>query len=267
MAKKNLVLYLFTKYDDEISLLNFIKNYTYWPAGETHKLLICFKLIDKKKIPFLVSLLKNINFIKFIDPHKLNDFDFGSYKRVARLYPHYNILFLNSHSYPNTDFWLTKLLKHYKNKTLIATSASYESLFSSLKLKKFYKIFSFLIKKINYKKKFYPFPNPHIRTANFFIKGSDFLMFIKNKKIFNKEDAWQIESGKNSLTNYFIKKSFKIFIVNSDGDKFTLDKCKFSETFNYKKQKKTIISDKHTRKYLKLTNLKKKVFEYNTWGA
>ena len=93
MKKKNLVLYLFTKYDDVTSLLNFIKNYTQRPAGKKHKLLICFKLINKKKLLFLESLLKNINYIKFIDPYKYNDFDFGSYKRVALLYPKYNILF------------------------------------------------------------------------------------------------------------------------------------------------------------------------------
>ena len=266
MKKKNLVLYLFTKYDDVISLLNFIKNYTQRPAGKKHKLLICFKLINKKKLLFLESLLKSINYIKFIDPYKYNDFDFGSYKRVALLYPKYNILFLNSHSYPNTDMWLNKLLKYFEDKTLIATSASYESLYTSLKLKKFYKIFSYLKIKLDYKNKFYPFPNPHIRTANFLIKGSDFLKFIRNKKIVNKEDAWQIESGKNSLTDFFNQKNYKIFIVNSDCDKFTLNNCKFSETFNYRNQKKCIISDKHTRKYIKSANFKKKLFEFNTWG-
>jgi len=213
MKKKNLVLYLFTKYDDDLSLLNFIKNYAQRPAGKKHKLLICFKLIDKKKLLFLESFLKNINYIKFIDPYKYNDFDFGSYKRVALLYPKYNILFLNSHSYPNTDMWLNKLLKYFEDKTLIATSASYESLYTSLKLKKFYKIFSYLKKKLDYKKKFYPFPNPHIRTANFLIKGLDFLKFIRNKKIVNKEDAWQIESGKNNLTNFFKKKNYKILLL------------------------------------------------------
>jgi len=268
--KKNkdiIVCYLFTKFDNLSSLQNFIRNYSIYNSGLNHKLVICFKLIPDYQIKKISSKLRNIRYIPFIDDFPLNDYDFGSYKRVAQKYHSNNILFLNSHSYPNTDFWLSKLLKYYKNKTLIGTSASYESLYSSLKLKKFYKIFSFLIKKIDYKNKFYPFPNPHIRTANFFIKGSDFLTYVKNKKILNKEDAWQIESGKNNLTNYFIKKNFKIFIVNSDGNKFTLDKCKFSETFNYKKQNKTIISDKHTRKYLKLTNFEKKAFEYITWGT
>ena len=52
MKKKNLVVYLFTIYDDHTSFLNFIKNYTQRPAGEKHKLLICFKLINNKKLLF-----------------------------------------------------------------------------------------------------------------------------------------------------------------------------------------------------------------------
>jgi len=236
------------------------------PAGNKHELLICFKLLNEKKILFLEKLLKKIEYTKFVDLCDYNDFDFGSYKRVAKKYPNHNILFLNSHSYPNTNLWLSKLLKYFDNKTIIATSASYESLYSSLNLKKFYKIFSYLKKKLRYKDKFYPFPNPHIRTANFLVKGSNFLKYIKNKKIFNKEDAWALESGKQNLTIFFKKKHFKIYIINSDGNKFNLDNCKFSETFYYGKQKKNIISDKHTRKYIKLTSIQKKFFEKNVWG-
>jgi len=266
MNKNNLVCFLFTNFDNINQLINFTKYYKKYSSGAQHKLLICFKLIDDKRIINLRKYLKNIKYIEFIDPSTVNDYDFGSYKRVAKLYLNYNILFLNSHSYPNTNSWLSKLLKHFNDKTLVATSASYESLYTSIKLKKFYKIFSYLKKKLDYKNKFYPFPNPHIRTANFLIKGSVFLKFIKDKKINNKLDAWKIESGKNNLTNFFKHKNYKVFIINLDGHKFTLNDCKFSETFNYRNQNKCIISDKHTRKYIKLTNSEKKLFEFNTWG-
>ena len=266
MNKKNLVCFLFTKFDNIYQLINFTKYYKKYSSGASHRLLICFKLIDSKRIIYIRKYLKNIKYIEFVDPSTVNDYDFGSYKRVAKLYRNYNILFLNSHSYPNTNSWLGKLLKHFNDKTLIATSASYESLYTSLKLKKFYKFFSHLIKKNFYKKYFYSFPNPHIRTANFLIKGSVFLRFIENKIINNKLDAWKIESGKNNLTNFLKHKNYKIFIINSDGHKFTLNNCKFSETFNYKNQKKCIILDKHTKKYIKSANFKKKLFEFNTWG-
>ena len=267
----NLVCYLFTSFDRTESLIKFIKFYKKYPAGSNHTLLICFKLLDTKRIASLKKLLKKIKYIDFIDPILSNDYDFGSYKRVAKLYPSYKIFFLNSHSYPIKKNWLKKLLFYYKEKTLIGTSASYESFLTSLKFKKIHKFFSYLIKLIRYKKKFKSFPNPHIRTSSFLIKGEDFISFcnssgIKNKKITNKEDAWFIESGLSGLTNYFKKKKYNIFVINSDGLKFTENNWKLSETYNYLKQSKSLISDKHTRKYLKLSNQNRLFASYNCWG-
>ena len=115
-------------------------------------------------------------------------------------------------------------------------------------------------------KNFFAFPNPHIRTANFLIKGSDFYNYIKNKSTINKEKAWLIESGKNNLTNYFKKKKFNIYVVNSDGIKFPEKKWKDSQTYNYSDQNKSIISDKHIRKYHSLDEIEKLKYEINTWG-
>ena len=90
---KILVSYLFTKFDDNNSILNFFKNYSKYKSGVKHKLLVCFKLLDKQKIISLRLLLKNTNYIEFIDPSNVNDYDFGSYKRIAQKYPKYKIFF------------------------------------------------------------------------------------------------------------------------------------------------------------------------------
>ena len=266
MNKKILVCYLFTSFDNKQSFINFLKHYKINTAGANHTLLICFKLLDKQKILFFRNLLKDIRYIEFIDPILFNDFDFGSYKRVSERYRSHTIFFLNSHSYPLKKNWLKKLLYHYKEKTLIGTSASNESLLTSLKFKKIHKIISFLIKFIRFKKKFKTFPNPHIRTSSFLIKGADFISFIKNKKITSKEDAWFIESGLGGLTNYFKRKNYNIFVINSDGLKFTENNWKLSETYNYLNQSKSLISDKHTRKYLKLSSGERLIASYNSWG-
>jgi len=266
MNKKIIICYHFTKFDNHKQLINFIKYYRKYPSGISHKLLICFKLIDIKKIAKLRYLLKNIDYIEFVDPNLLNDFDFGSYKRVSKLYPSYRILFLNSHSYPNCPMWLKKIDSHFKDKTIIGTSSSNESILTSLKIKKFYKIFSYVKKLLKYKKKFNPFPNPHIRTSSFYIKGFDLLSFLDQKFFLSKEDAWYAESGINGLTNFFKNKKYNILIINSDGEKFTEKKWKLSETFNYMTQTKSLISDKHTRKYLKLSVKQRLIFEHKTWG-
>ncbi|MDB9807800.1 hypothetical protein OAB83_00580 [Candidatus Pelagibacter sp.] len=266
MNKKVLVCYLFTAFDNQKTLINFIKYYKINSTGVNHKLLICFKLLGKQKIIFFRKLLKDIKYIEFIDPVSLNDFDFGSYKRVAKSYPSHVIFFLNSHSYPIKKYWLKIILKHYKNNTILGTTASYESAFSSLRLKKFYKIISYIFRFYKFKNSFKAFPNPHIRTSSFLIKGSDFISFIKNKKINNKEDTWSIESGLSGLTNFFKKKKYNIFVINSDGVKFTENSWKLSETYIYLKQSKSLISDKHSRKYLKLSTRDKLYASKISWG-
>ena len=62
-------------------------------------------MFKKKDILLIKDYLKNIDYIEFIDPIETNDYDFGSYKRVAQLHQDKRILFLNSHSYPICDNW------------------------------------------------------------------------------------------------------------------------------------------------------------------
>ena len=164
------------------------------------------------------------------------------------------------------DDWLQKLMKFKEEKTLIGTSASNESLFNSIKLKKKYKFFSYLLKRYRSKKNFSDFPNPHIRTSSFLIRGRYFFDYIKNIKINNKEDTWKIESGFNGLTNYLKKKDFNIYVINSDGEKYSEKNWKFSETYNFLNQTKSIISDKHTRKYLLLNPEDQKLAQLKSWG-
>ena len=266
IKQKILVCYLITKFDNEQILLDFITHYNINNSGVEHDLLVCFKLLNLSQINSFKNILKDIRYIEYIDNSTVNDYDLGSYNRVANTYSSRYIFFLNSLSYPNCDLWLKKIVDHYEKDSIVATTASYESLLSSIKLKKFYKFFSYYMKIQNYKKKFHPFPNPHIRTTGFLIKATDYSLFMKNIIIKNKEDAWCIESGKNSLTTYFKNIGFKIYIVNSDSNKFTEDKWKLSETFNYLNQKKNIISDRHTRQYLLLNSEDKKITQSKSWG-
>ena len=87
-----------------------------------------------------------------------------------------------------------------------------------------------------------------------------------DKKVNNKENAWEIESGKKSLTNYFKDKNYPIYIINSDGKKFAEVDWMYSETYCYSNQLKSIISDKHTRKYLSLSEKDKASSQIKVWG-
>jgi hypothetical protein len=263
---KFIVCFLLTKFDNEKNLIEFMSNYKRYVSGKDHQLLICFKLLDNHTLKKYQNILKDIKYIQFIDNYEYNDYDLGSYKRIANKYKNYAILFLNSHSYPICNNWLLKLTNYFTDKTIIASSASNESMVDSVKFKKIYKFFSYLYRKWKFKKNFNSFPNPHIRTSGFLIKGEHYYNFIKDKKIYCKEDSWYLEAGKKGITTYFKSKKFNIYVVNSDGNFFTEKNWKFSETYNYKDQNKNIISDKHTRKYSESNFEKKIYYQKITWG-
>jgi len=264
---KILVSYLITKFDTIETLQNFVLHYKKFQSGVKHDLLICFKLLDKESINKFQKALEDIHYITFIDNFNINDYDFGSYKRIAEIYSSRIIFFLNSHSYPICDLWLKKVVDNFHENSVVGTTASCESLLSSAKLKKVYKIISFIFRLIKLKNKFNNFPNPHIRTTGILIKADDYLSFMKDKYILSKEDAWELESGKISLTNFFKSLNYKIYVVNSDGNKFEEIQWKLSETYNYLNQQKSIISDKHTRKYLSLDDNDKNYFQNKTWDV
>ncbi len=266
MKNKPIVCYLFTIFDKIEYIKNFRDYYLKFNAGIDHDLIICFKLLDSNQINNIINELSDIKFYNFVDPHNKNDFDFGSYKRIAEIHYDKQILFMNSHSYPICDNWLLKLINHSSHNSLIGTSASNESILFSIKLKKYYKIFSYLLKKFLFNKKFNSFPNPHIRTSSFLVNGQVFFDYIKDIKIQNKVNTWEIESGKKSLTNFFKSKNYNIYVVNSDGKKFTEKNYIYSETYCYSKQSKSIISDKHTRKYLSLSHEDKNLSQFKVWG-
>ena len=66
----------------------------------------------------------------------------------------------------------------------------------------------------------------------------------------------KIESGKKSLTNYFKNKKFDIFVVNSDGKRFT-EELKLSETYMYKGQRKILFVINIQEATMQQTNIKK----------
>jgi len=267
MSCDRIVCYIFTVFDKKETLKDFANHYKKYNSGINHELVICFKLFNSLKINELKEYLIDINYTEFIDPSKENDWDFGSYMRVSESFYNKDILFLSSHSYPVCNDWLKKLFIFKNDETVIAPTASYESLVDSIKLKnKFHKIIRYLIRKYKFSKDFNKFPNPHFRTSSFLINSKIFLNYIKDKKLRNKEDTLKIESGKNSLTKYLKNKKIKILVVNSDGEKFEQNNWKYSETYNFLKHDKSIISDKHSRKYLELNNDEKKNARLTVWG-
>jgi len=260
-----IVIYLSTKYSKISDLNKFLKFYKKFKAGSKHKLLICFKQLSKEELTRRLRLIKEIDY--FIDTINTNDHEWGTLKRVCQIHNKNYIFFMNDYSYPITTNWLKYFDKFKKDKVLIGCTASKSSNYDN----SFYRnyddnYFKAFLKIIYFFFNIPKFPNPHLRVNAFLIKAKDYLEFIRNKKISYKIQSLVLESGYHGLTNFFIKKKYKIKVLNSFGNLYELDNAFLSKTFASYNQEGTIISDKQTRSYDKLAFNKKAKKSKQSWG-
>ena len=265
--KKLILLYLSTRYTKQSNLKNFITNYRKFKPGIKHELIICFKNLNFDELKKRKNILKKIKYREFVDPSNKNDHEWGSIGRVSEEFNPSVIFYMNDYSYPVKKNWLKIIASKYKKKRIIGCSGSMSSWatnsyyrnFNDNYLTYFYKFFYFNL--------FIPkFPNPHLRANGLLFHSSDYINFIKDKKIDTKKNSLILESGQKSFTNFFKDKKYEILVVNSDGKLFKEKQWKNSNTFAFRKQEKLLISDKDTREYLNLDTRQKKKKQIMHWG-
>ena len=250
-------------------LERFISNYKKFNSGYEHDLLICFKQFKNNETIRNWDEKISLEYLKFDDSGQNNDFDIGSYFRIADKYPNRHILFLNTHLRPNTNNWLKIFINHYSKKKIIGAFASYASLSSQFlnfyykQHTKFQQLRWGLKHLINVKL----FPNPHIRTSMFFMKASDLLSlnFDRNKFI-KKIETIYFEGGRKGLSNISIKSGYDLLLVNSDNQVFELNDWTKSQTFYLGKQEKLIFIDNRTEEYSNASLEDQKKMAKSHWG-
>ena len=160
-----------------------------------------------------------------------------------------------------------KINHKFKKKTIIASSGSYQSLSYNARFrKKGDNYFVFVYKIIYFLIHFKNFPNPHLRTTAFYITARDFINFMEGKKVSSKFDAHSLESGRSGLSEYFKKRNYKLLVINSKGELFSEPNWRDSNTYAVGNQKFSMIWDKHTKKFSKLTKNQKRKFQLTVWG-
>jgi hypothetical protein len=270
--KKNpLIVYLLYYPIAEKTLKHFIRYYKKFKSGYKHELLICFKGFsnDNKIISYWKNKIR-LKYTFYLDKELKNDFDIGSFFRVANDNPGRLILFLNSYAFPNCENWLKIYVDNYEYNSVVGAHGSYASLSSeclSFKYKNLsiYKSIKYGIYHLFFCKLF---PNPHIRTSNFLIKANDFLSLKYNKnKFVNKIFTNYFESGRYGMSNQLLKKKFKLLVVNSMNKKFNVDKWNESKTAFLSNQDNLVISDHRTRQFDTLNVNQKKQLSKLNWGV
>ena len=266
---KPIVLYLCFKPLGMSFLLEFIKSYKKFESGLDHNLIICFKLFNNNKEINEWKKNIDIDFEQYVDLNKLNDYDIGSYFRIAEKYDKSHILFLNTYTRINANNWLRIYANHFEKNTVISATASFASRSSQ-----FFNFFysdqpkiKQIVRGLKCLKDFKLFPNPHLRSNGFFINSEDLLKLNFNRlKFIDKYFCHLFESGRDSLTRQLLKKKFKLKIVNSDNKSFEIPNWKDSKTYSLNLQEKLIFKDNRTDDYDKSIGELKAKLKKTNWG-
>jgi hypothetical protein len=259
---------------------NFIDSYKKNTREIAHDLVLLF---NNNNMDYEINL-----FIDYADQHQIsytfyktsNLQDLDSYRWVASKLSCDYILFFNSYSVIKVENWLelyvTILNQNYK---LISASGSYQSHYSSVFLiNKWYWefdknfIYNFRKYKLFLKAFFYwhflfnKFPSPHIRTNAFMVNRDVFLKIKYNQPLQNKMDAYKLESGKNSITNQFLKMGYGVCIIDKYGKAYEIGEWDKSKTFWQGKQENLLVIDNQTEAYEKATPSEKLLMTKQAWG-
>lgn len=250
-------------------LKKFLTSYSKYKSGKKHQLLICFKGFCEKKETRKWQKIINYEFIDFFENEEKNDYDIGSYFRIAEKFENRIILFLDTHTRMNCDNWLKIFLDNFKDKRLIGATGSYASI-SSQFLNFYYRQYSKFQQfrwGLQHLKKFKLFPNPHLRTTAFMLRGSDIIKLNFNRNKFVKKiETNFFESGRNSITIQLQKKGYEIGIVNSDKNFFKIKDWKLSETYCLGEQSKLVFIDNRTDEYKFSSNKERIKMRKFCWG-
>jgi len=273
--KEIAVIYLLRESNNINLIKKFLNSYIKYDAGIEHTLVLILKGFKNNSLDTnSANLLKNFNYLPiYIDD---TGFDLDAYFNTANKFNYDYYIFFNSYSEILSENWL---LKYYnicskEHVGIVGATGSYESPTRNWREEYFIKknIYSFtiikwlkLFKHLIYLKFLYPeFPNPHIRTNAFMICSKNLKMIKYNFKL-NRDQALQLESGKNSITNQLIKLKLLPLIIDKNGKSYNIVNWKESATFRWSNQENLLISDNRTNMFYNLNNFHKKKLIDITW--
>jgi glycosyltransferase involved in cell wall biosynthesis len=110
------------------------------------------------------------------------------------------------------------------------------------------------------------FPNPHIRSNAFMLRLKDWQSITEKKPLKTKVDSVLLESGIDSLSDYFLRQGRKILLVGSDGKGYSPLDWPEGGFFRSKNQENLLIKDNHTDCYLGASKSLQTLLHHCTWG-
>ena len=232
-------------------LNKFLNSYKYFDAGYTHDLVIVFKGESPGGGYEEEALFSSVIHTSIY----LSDqgYDITSYFEIANLVDSKYIFFVNTFGIIGSNQWLKKYVAVMKKECdigIVGATGSWQSGYSPLyaDLYKDIKVRGGMTAWLNRLIKYRQFPNPHIRTNAFLIKRNVFLDSY-SKAIVTKEDAYEFEHGRNSLTNKILKVKLKAYIVGENSIGYDIESWNKSGIFWADNQDNLLILDNQTIDY------------------
>ena len=260
---------------------NFIRSYQQFIPGAIHQLVLLFNGVNQEEdtIPY-ITYARESN-LKFETLSLDNGQDIEAYFFAAGKLSVEFILFLNSYAEILSSDWLKKYAQAFEKQPgtgIVGSSGSMQSYYSSVfqkntryweKTKGFYYNFRkyklFIKAFVIWRFLFKPFPNPSIRTNAFMVRRTDFLKIYPGR-VNSKFRAYRFESGKKSMTNYFIRNGMRPLIIDKKGKTYEIEDWVKSSTFWIDNQENLLVSDNQTEIYRKSGKEERKLMTKLAWG-
>jgi hypothetical protein len=234
--------------DWQASCARFIASYRRHRAGSPHSFNVIFKgFADTRSLAMAKRLFEPL------EPREYDfddeSFDIGAYIEWANQISEESICVLNTASEILAEGWLAKLAVNLAqpNVGMVGATGSFESL-------------------NDWNEQFPVFPNVHLRSNAFMVDRALMCRLTSGLRIQEKIDAFNFESGADSLSKRIMALGKEILVVGRNGRGYAPKFWPSSSTFRLGFQDNLLVADNQTRNYIGLSWNEKREFVLRTWG-
>lgn len=260
-------------------LARFVASYRRHPAGTAHELIVAFNgVATGAAAEPLEAELAGVAYTPVHVPRW--KIDLAVYFELADRLEHDLLCFLNAGSELLADGWLAALRRHalapgvgivgatgsWESHGTMATAAGGRHDGRLGRARHALDRLRTLPERRAYRRRFPPWPNPHIRTNAFMIRRS-LLLEVERGALASKADAHELESGRRGLTAQLRARGLDCLVVGRDGRGYRAREWPASRTFRSGSQENLLIGDNRTRDYDAAGADERAVLAAAAWGA
>jgi hypothetical protein len=255
----------------------FLKSYRTFPAGASHQLVILYNgFRSAAELSEYSRLADDIPHTPHVFPCPL--LDLPAYFTAAGSSNAEYVCFLNSYSRILDEHWLDKMLTcaQEENVGIVGATGSHESPYSTMANSRplfastFLHPYPFTVLRewralYLARRRFPPFPNPHVRSNSFLLKRDAFLA-LRRWKMQKKFPTFLFESGWQGMTRQLIAAGRRPLIVGRDGVGYEAPDWASARTYHSGRQENLLIEDNRTNLYQNATIEVQARMRWLSWG-